>query len=84
MTRGVCVLGVSVRGYMSRGVLSCHRIGSSNRGPLMGVSYVRSSDCSGVFGQLFGANAHARIAKMEHSAIQPCRENRNNLKLGAN
>ena len=48
------------------------------------VSYVRSSDRSGVFGELFEASAHARIAEMEHSGIRPCRENGNYLKWVAN
>ena len=30
------------------------------------VSYVRSSDRSGVFGKAFGVSAHARTAEMEH------------------
>ena len=38
----------------------------------------------GVFGKLFGASAHARIAEMECSGVRPCRENGNNLKLVVN
>ena len=38
----------------------------------------------GVFGELFEASAHARIAEMEHSGVRPCRENGNNLKLVVN
>ena len=48
------------------------------------VSYARSSARSGVFGELFEASAHARIAEMEHSGVWPCRENGNNLKLVVN
>ena len=38
----------------------------------------------GVFGELFEASAHARIAEMEHSGVRPCRENGNYLKWVAN
>ena len=48
------------------------------------VSYVMSSDQSGVFGKLLGASAHVRISEMEHSGVQPRRENENNLKWEAN
>ena len=46
---------------------------------MFGVPLVR--ECSGTSR---GSSAHAGISEMEHSAIRPCRENGNNLKLGAN
>ena len=48
------------------------------------LSYVSSSDRSGVFGKLLGSTAHALTYEMEHSAVRPCRENENILKLVVN
>ena len=58
-------------------------LGTVSRTPCL-LSYVRSSDRSGVFGELFEASAHARIAEMEPSGVRPCRENSNYLKWVAN
>ena len=46
---------------------------------MFGVPLVR--ECSGTFR---GSSAHAGISEMEHSAVRPCRENENILKMEVN